>query len=200
MRFRLLSLVALTTLAVTVSAQRSTLQDRVERYGRDLVTTFRAEHPRIEFRELCATSNAIVIATVSRGVAFVNNDIDPQLHTDYYVTIQQVLRATGGVRLKQGQEIIVRRGGGATTIGAYNVVITEQDFPPFNAGETYVLFLDRGTNDQFFKVRYGGQGAFITSPDGVRQVSVVRGDWNTRKGVLPVQSFVAEIKDALAQR
>lgn len=200
MGFRLLlSLIVLTTLTVVISAQKPSLQNRVERYGRDLITTFRAEHPRVEFRELATTSNVIVIATVGRGVAVIDNDIEPQLHTNYYAQIQQVLRAAGGARVRQGQEIVVRRRGGATTIGAYNVVITERDFPPFNAGETYVLFLDGAANQQFFEVRYGGQGAFLVSPDGVKQVSLVRGDWNARKGVLPVEGFVAEIKNALAQ-
>jgi hypothetical protein len=133
-------------------------------------------------------------------VAVVDNT-EPQLHTDYRVTVQQVLRRLRGIQVRPGEQLVVRRFGGATTISGYNVVMSEQDFPAFNQAETYVLFLERVPGEQYFRIRYGGQGAFRVAPDGgVRQASLGRGNWNELQGFVALPAFIAEINETLTER
>jgi len=77
--------------------------------------------------------------------------------------------------------------------GGHNVVGHENDFPQFTINDTYLLFLQRVENREYYWVAYGPQGAFRVEDDSVRQVSEVFGSWNRERGKVSLRDFIAEV-------
>jgi hypothetical protein len=56
------------------------------------------------------------------------------------------------------QPVVVTKPGGTVTIGQFQVVGREQDFPPFQTGEEYILFLEYDPVTSRFEVPSARKG------------------------------------------
>jgi hypothetical protein len=110
--------------------------------------------------------------------------------TDYKVQVISVIR--GGDPSLEGRTITIRRDGGKVQIDGGRVTAYEPDFPFFEIGEEYILFLKRSA-DQLYVVRDGAQGAFRIEAGRASQVSKRIGTWNRERGPVEVAQFVNEI-------
>lgn len=142
---------------------------------------------------IASEADTIVVASVDFGKAVLSQD-ERQIFTDYQVTIQQVLKRARRPGLAEGDTILIRRWGGVMSLEGHHVVAEENDFPPFNASDTYVLFLQSVPNEPFYYFAYGPQGAFHIVHDGVSQVSTKFGNWNRERGSMTRSAFVAEVR------
>ena len=176
---------------------QASLRERVKASGGDYATEIRAMYPRVAPETLVLEAEAIVIGKVVAATPIVD-DKPPELHTDYQIAVERVVRSTSTSRLRDGDTLIVRKMGGATTVDGHNVVVSDPDFPPFNYMETYVLFLESVPSASHFRLRYGGQGAFRVTDGVVRQASLVNGDWNETRGSVALDAFVNEVRQVTA--
>jgi hypothetical protein len=195
------SLLTVTCLALAaasgVEAQRLPLVERVKAHGTDFHAEIRLEYPRPGFETIVAESDAIIIGTVGSATPVLTAS-DPGLDTDYKVTVDQLIWSRSSTGVQQGRVVVVRRPGGATTIDGHNVVVSEADFPSFQASEKYVLFLERVASASYFRPRYGGQSAFRITGGSVRQAFLGFGDWNDTRGPLALAAFTDEVRQIIA--
>jgi hypothetical protein len=96
------------------------------------------------------------------------------------------------------QPVVVTKPGGTVTIGQFQVVGREQDFPPFQTGEEYILFLEYDPVTSRFEVPLGAQGAFRNIGGTLSQVSETRA-WNDGQP-MSMQTFVEQLKNAAAAK
>lgn len=108
----------------------------------------------------------------------------------------QVLSAYKGRGIADGSTLVVRRPGGKVSIEGGTVIARDPDFPPFQVGEEYLLFLDRGA-DGALAVSHGAQGAFKIESAKVTQVSSDTGTWNRARGAVGVLAFLEEVAAAV---
>jgi hypothetical protein len=171
--------------------------------SRDRTSEVRPNYPSPEFPELVAESDTIIVGTIGHGVAVPSDQpaaVPVWLSTDYHVAVQRVVRQGAVHAFASGDTAIVRRLGGATTREGAKITLTEVGFPPFNAGETYVLFLASLPNKTYLTLRYGPQNAFlITSENNVEQVAPRHfGRWNPERRVVSLEAFLDEVQRILA--
>ena len=69
----------------------------------------------------------------------------------------------------------------------------EHEFPPFQIGDEYILFLRQLPESGHYAVAFGPQGAFQNLGGQVRQVAGARGSWNRERGRVPMVSFIEEL-------
>jgi hypothetical protein len=84
------------------------------------------------------------------------------------------------------------------SLEGHNVVAEDNDFPPFNIAQAYVLCLQPEPNESFYTMTYGPEGAFEITSTGVRQMSTKFGTWNAEQGTMNTPAFVAEIRRMMA--
>lgn len=185
--------------SIDVSTQVPTLRSRVKALGQDVTREYRPNYPEPDFPTLVAESDTIVVGTIDHGVPVLTNE-DSMLQTDYYFTVQRVIKRSASRPIVSGEKLVARRLGGVTTLDGFNVSTTEVGFPRFNSGETYVLFLTREPNEAHLTFRYGGQNAFVVKADNtVSQVSTNNlGTWNRDRGLVGLPAFLNEIQEIIA--
>jgi hypothetical protein len=111
--------------------------------------------------------------------------------TDYSV---QVVETYAAKKVLDGQIVVVTKPGGEMVIDGFPVASYERDFPPFAAGEEYVLFLRTDGRDNTFVLPDGGQGAFRNSGGSVEQMSTKFGTWNHEHGRMALPGFADELR------
>ncbi len=130
------------------------------------------EYPEVRLAEIASRADAVVVGRIDGARGFeVANSI--QVMTDYRVVVEAVVKNAKVDSLAPGTVVTVRRVGGVIEKGdGRRVVVRENDFPAFVAGDRYVLFLARLTEPGVFNLEFGPQGAFRVGADGgVEQVS-----------------------------
>jgi hypothetical protein len=103
-----------------------------------------------------------------------------------------------GLKVEPGSTLVVTRPGGTITLEGRTVRSTEPDFPPFELGDEYILFLER-LRDGSLGVYYGAQGAFKVSAETVEQVSRFNADWKQKHGVVGLSAFRRELATILVK-
>ena len=185
----------LTTFALLLVSGASTAQDSglaQRAREQDITVRIHSEYAPADFGMLVSESDAIIIGTVTAGRSFLAGEL---IQTNYDVAVDRVIRRRPSSRVAQGDVIVVRRAGGATTVERHTVIGDEADFPQFNAGATYVFFLTRTEQGTYFWPTYGPQGVFHLAEGKVRQVSEVFGSWNRERGPgVPLETFVGEVQ------
>ena len=95
-------------------------------------------YPLIAF---ACTSDAVIIATAQTGVSHLTSD-QKFVYTDWTFTVEQVLKDNLKSRLGIGAATLVTRPGGILEINNRKVFATDRNFRDFQAGSTYLLFLE----------------------------------------------------------
>jgi hypothetical protein len=176
-----------TSLASVAASQESQLRQAAKE--RDVTLHIMNAYEPATFEMLVQRADTVVVATILKGRTFLAGE---QIVTHYDARVDQVIRRTPP-GLIRGDVLMVRRVGGAMTMEGHSIVGHENDFPQFTIGDTYVLFLKRVENREFYWVAYGPQGAFHVDADSVRQVSEVFGSWNRERGKVSLRDFIAEV-------
>ena len=117
--------------------------------------------------------------------------VGDRILTDYKA---QVLAVTKGAQSLEGTTITIRRPGGKLLLEGGIVTARDPEFPAFEGGEEYVLFL-KPTSEGYYEVRFGGQGAFKIDQGKVAQVSDV-GNWNRERGRVDLGELLKEVAAA----
>ena len=146
------------------------LREQVRKH-RNVEILILKEYSPVDLPTLVAKAGIISRVLVTQAKSSLIGD---QISTDYTV---QVLSASKGQADLEGRAITVRRPGGNVSIEGGTAKARDPDFPPFEPGEEYVLFLNLEAEGHF-TVPFGAQGAFRVDQGKVTQVSRDTGTWN----------------------
>lgn len=182
---------ALVAFAFVVVAAPQASQLRQQAKERDVTVQIMGAYEPATFEMIMKEADTVVVGTPIRGRTFLLGD--DHIMTHYDVRVDQVIRRTQPPGIVKGDVLVVRRVGGAMTLEGHNVVGHENDFPQFTINDTYVLFLQRVENQDYYWVAYGPQGAFHVDAEAVRQVSEVFGSWNRERGKVRLRDFIGEV-------
>lgn len=171
---------------VFAAPQESALQKLAKQ--QDVTLSIMGSYEPATFETVVKEADTVIIGKPIRGRTFFAGE---QIATHYDFVVDRVIRRKPP-GLVRGDVLVVRRLGGAMTFEGHNVVGHESDFPQFTINDTYVLFLQRVENREYYWVAYGPQGAFHVEDDSVRQVSKVFGSWNRERGKVSLSNFIAE--------
>lgn len=189
----LLVLLVLSSAAQTI--QRPSLRDQVRQHG-NLEYMVMAEYSPADLDEIVARADTILAGSIQQVRSFLHKD-ETGISTDYLFTIENVLKSATAQRVSAGETVTVRRPSGVVTIEGYAVRATENDFPPFDQGDRYVLFLKR--DGDVYTVPYGGQGAFKLTESGVFQLSKTFGKWNEERGPVSLAEFLELVRSYVSR-
>jgi hypothetical protein len=197
---RLIVIVLAMAIAIRVTyAQTNSLREEAKSHDVNVVVNNEYSPTRVE--QIASEADAVALVRIDLGKTLLG-DHDTRVFTDYQVTVERVLKSRRSPEITAGTAITVRRWGGAMALEGHNVVAQETDFPPFNIGQRYILFLTAAPPDPFYYVAYGPQGAFLISEsdDTVSQVSHAFGSWNRERGRLRTADFLTRLQSMIAGR
>jgi hypothetical protein len=97
-------------------------------------------YPSQFLRALSCESSIVVIGTMTEGSSQITENGE-FVYTDHVFRISEVLKLTDGVALEPGSEILVTRPGGTVVIDGKRVQASDPNFPPFQPGRRYLLYL-----------------------------------------------------------
>jgi hypothetical protein len=190
-------LIAVCTLSAFAAGQE-TLPDVVKREKGRVENHISREFSPVDLPDLVKESDLIArVVVLDDGRSHLSKN-QRAIHSDYTVQVidQLFLRRT----LKPATKIVVTKPGGTMNIEGYQIQSLEADFPAFQAGEEYVLFLKFDATADQYVVPYGAQGAFRNLGGLVEQVSKDTGKWNSERGPVSILTFTQELTDILNAR
>lgn len=150
-----------------------------------------------DMRDLVAQADLIVRVLVIDGRSRLTSN-EQEIETNYTVQILEVYGERPGI--SAGQKIVVSKPGGTITLLGHSVTMAETDFPEFDSGEEYVLFLREDRERQINHVVFGSQGAFRLEGGYADQVSRTTGKIKQERGKLALPAFSQEIRDLVGKR
>jgi hypothetical protein len=181
--------IVLNVAAVPVAAQE-TLRDVVRRSG-DTNTMVLREFSPMTLRDLVSGSDLTAHVLIRGRKSHVTAD-ERNVVSQYTAQVLDVYMKADSTR-KVGAEITIVRPGGSVILEGHQVQASEPDFPDFELGAEYVLFL-KGTRDGYAVVG-GAQGAFALETEQVEQMSRYNGAWKAAHGKMPLTKFVQMLAD-----
>lgn len=149
-------------------------------------------YEQLAFRDLVGRADLIVEASTTGGRASLNH-AETDIYTDYPFELYGVLKTSAASKAQIGDTVMVRRDSGVIVVEGRTALSEENDFPAFNPGERYVLFLNRSPDADAYQIYGGPQGAFTVVPE-VRQLSSQQGDWNGTRGVVLPTAFFDKVR------
>lgn len=179
--------VAMLATGTIASPPQDTLRDQVRKLGAVEVLYIR-DLPPTDLKTLVRDAELIARVLVVESKTSLIGD---RVLTDYKA---QVLAVTKGTLNVEGTTITIRRPGGKLVLEEGTVTARDPEFPAFQGGEEYLLFL-KPTNEGFYEVRFGGQGAFKVEQGKVAQVSDV-GNWNRERGRVDLGELLRQVAAA----
>lgn len=181
-------LVSLSLAAWGSVAAGQDLREQIRKHGNVEVLILK-EYSPVDLPALVASAGTIgrVLITQSKSSL-----VGERISTDYTA---QVLWIGLGRPTLEGKTITIRRPGGSVALEGGTVKARDPDFPSFESGEEYVLFLNSEA-DGYFTVSFGSQGAFRVEQGKVTQVSQDTGTWNRDRGAVALVKFLQEIAAA----
>jgi hypothetical protein len=111
-------------------------------------------YPPERLVDLACEADAVVIATPSKGISHMTAD-HLFIYSDWTMQIQTVLQDTSKAPIGDSKTILVVRPGGKLDIGGRTVTGVAYDFPEFQPGAEYLLFLTYIPQTGAFKVNTG---------------------------------------------
>lgn len=120
--------------------------------------------------QLTARAKLVVEAQITAGQSYLDES-GADVHTDYTVTIANVVKSRERSAVQAGDSITVRRQGGVVVLNGREADVHENAFPAFQVGERYILFLTRGPRDDVYAVLGGNQGAYTSAGENVAPAS-----------------------------
>lgn len=177
--------------AIVQSPAHDRLRERIRKYG-TLELRVQREFSPVEFPDLVSRAELIV-----RGLIVDQNshlEPDETIWTDVRVQVLETLGGASEHVVQPGNIVVLRRPGGSITIDGQVVKSVENDFPTFDDGAEYVLFLRRESGAEFYVPVSGAQGVFGIETQHVRQMSQKFGVWNDLHKEMALSTFVDKIR------
>jgi len=177
------------------AAAQETLRDTLRKQQGYIAVQLRSEYPPVTFSELaknCDLVARVVVADNGR-----TRFTDDEQSIDSLYAIQILDEFFSNRVLKPGENVVVAKPGGTVLIDGRSIRAQEANFPGYQSGEAYILFLTRDASAGTYRVAYGPQGAFRNDGGEVEQVW---GTWNGERNRLSVSAFVQELDRVLPRR
>jgi hypothetical protein len=196
MRLFIISMIAMSPLVLTASGDQDTLRDMARSHKGNVEVIQRREYGPAALLEVVKESDAgarVVVMDEGRGIL---SEDERSIESEY--TVQVLEQLFGRRAFKPAEHIVVTKPGGTVVLDQYKVVAREPDFPPFEHGDEYILFLKRDESSGRYMVAYGAQGAFKHVASSVEQVSKI-GLWKQERGTVDISEFISEVKAVASQ-
>jgi len=170
------------------AAAQETLRETLRKQQGEVVVQLRSEYPPVTLSELARNCDLIArVLVVDNGRSRFTDD-EQSIYSLFTI---QILDAFVSKRvLRPGENVVVAKAGGTVLIDGRSIRAEEANFPAFETGEEYVLFLTLDAAAGTYRVAYGPQGAFRNDGGAVEQVW---GTWNSERGRVSVSTFVQEL-------
>ena len=153
------------------------------------------EYSPASFADLVKESDLVARVRVVKHRAALSSD-ETTVSTTYAAQLVEVLHSRGK-EPATGGNIEVVRPGGTVVLDGHTVEVYEQDFPAFELGHEYVLFL-REERTRSYRVAHGAQGAFGIDNNLVDQMSRNNGAIKQTMRQFPLSRLRAEVRGAAA--
>ena len=118
----------------------------------------------LRLANLVAQADLVIEAMTLAGKPSVTQD-GVDIYTDVTFSLVSILKNKANPELMRGSVVTVRRNSGALMIEGRTAITLENDFPPFEQSQRYLLVLSRSRGGNFFSVVGGAQGAFMLAED-----------------------------------
>jgi hypothetical protein len=179
-------------------ARQDTLPEVVRRQRGQVEWYVTREFSPVDLSELVRDCDLIArVVVVGESQSRLSTD-ERSIESDY--TVRIVDRLFSRQAVQPGEAIVITKPGGAVTVDGYQVRTRERDFPDFQNGEEYVVFLKFDSSAKRYIVPFGAQGAFRNVGGVVEQVSRDTGTWNRERGPVSVLAFLEELAGIIAHR
>ena len=118
----------------------------------------------LRLANLVAQADLVIEAMTLAGKPSVTQD-GVDIYTDVTFSLVSILKNKANPELMRGSVVTVRRNSGALMIQGRTAITLENEFPPFEQSQRYLLVLSRSRGGNFFSVVGGAQGAFMLAED-----------------------------------
>lgn len=118
----------------------------------------------LQLSELAQQADLVVEATTANARSYLDKS-ETHIYTDYVFTLRALFKNGRRPTLRTGSTLRVRRESGSIQIDGRSAVALENEFPPFDAREAYVLFLKQWPGENVYEVLGGPQGTFKAGED-----------------------------------
>jgi len=155
-----------------------------------------SESDPLQLADLVVGADLIVEASTA-GAEGRMNRAETDIYTDYPFELHAVLKNSRRPEVRPSGVVTVRRNSGVVFVDGRMVVAQENDFPLFEPGEHYILFLTKLPRENAYSVFGGPQGAFISVQGHLKQLSIEFGELTHKRGTLARAAFLDEVRALL---
>lgn len=191
-----LALVALAVVgfwaAATPAEGQSKIADIVRSSGGEVEFTIEREFSPADLADLVQESDLVARVLIGQSRGRLSAD-ERRIETDY--TGQVLERYVSRKPASIEENILLVRPGGVVTVGTRMVSATERDFPPFQIGEEYLLFLRFDRERKTYILPRGAQSAFRLTEGLAEQVATSEGKIKAERGALRSEALTQEIRE-----
>jgi hypothetical protein len=163
-------------------------EDRVENDGAHAI---QPPYPPIRMVGFACQSDAVVVGTAESSVSHMTADLD-FIYSEWKFRISSVLQDNPKSSIFGSNEISVVRAGGLLTINGRWVIGKEWNFPQFQPGDKYLLYLKYIPETGFYKAIAGR--SFDLSHGAVPDAPYMDRSWD----MVPVDELLRDTKAAIS--
>ncbi len=163
-------------------------EDRIENDGAHQI---QPPYPPIRMVEFACKSDAVVVGKAESSVSHMTADLD-FIYSEWKVRITTVLQDNPKSPISGSNEISVVRAGGLLTINGRWVIGKEWNFPQFQPGDEYLLYLKYIPETGFYKAIAGR--SFNLSHGPVPDAPYMGRSWDE----VPVDELLRDTKAAIS--
>jgi hypothetical protein len=172
----------------------TTIRDQIRQSG-DFERMVVARDNDMQLAHLVGHAELIVEASTTAGRSFLSED-GTQIYTDYTVKLQSVLKNTRLLGLRAGHSVTLRRESGALVVDGHPAVAYENEFPPFQPNQRYILFLTSRPREDVYTVLGGAKGAYLAGED-IAAVRISLDEAKHPTPAVPRAAFMGEMRALL---
>jgi hypothetical protein len=149
----------------------------------------------MQLADLVGNAELIVEASTTPGRSFLSED-GADIHTDHTFKLHSVIKNTRLLGLRAGHSVTLRRESGALVVDGHPAVAYENEFPPFQPNQRYILFLMSRPGADVYTVLGGAKGAYLAG-DNIRAVRISLDDAHRQTPAVPRAAFLGEVRALL---
>ncbi len=150
---------------------------------------------QMQLGDLVRRADLIVEAT-NAGSRMYFSEADNGIYSDYTFKVGTVIKNWRRLGLRTGNDIIVRRESGFVLVDGKPAYAAENEFPPFGAKESYVLFLSERPREGAYSVLGGPKGAF-TAGENISPIMLQLGVALAQPPSTPRAEFLGDVRALL---
>jgi hypothetical protein len=154
-----------------------------------------ARDNQLQLAGLVGNAELIVEASAGGARTFLSDD-GADIYTDYTFKVHAILKNARRPGLRAGHSVTVRRQSGEIVVDGHTVVSHENEFPPFDVNEHYVLFLTPEPGESMYSVFGGAKGAF-SAGDRIRAVRISVDDASDPVLAVSREVFLGDVRALL---